>query len=865
MRKFSTIALAMLLMVSCSDHFISSEEYRTVVAEDLSEKVSFLDGRLDMASVLDQCSSEREREAMEFLYAYMPLGDIADYPSDLYLNAVRYSFRAQEELPWGDVVPEDLFRHFVLPVRVNNENLDRFREVVYDELSERVKGLSMYDAILEVNHWCHEKVIYTPSDARTSAPLASMKTAYGRCGEESVFAVAALRAVGIPARQVYTPRWAHTDDNHAWVEAWADGKWYYLGACEPEAKLNVAWFSSTALRALLMHSKVFGRYQGEEDVIDINDCFTEINVTSNYAPTERVRVKVTDDSGRPVEGAVVEYKIYNYSEFYSAITDHTDGDGVSTATFGLGDILVWCSKGEKYGFKKCSVKKGEASLTVVLDRESGEKFYEELDIVPPAAGKAELFITAEEMESNALRLDREDSIRALYTATFPGRESAADGDFEYLEAARGNWKEIEKVLNRKDVDPKMVRMLFNMVSLKDLRDTPSEVFLDFLTNCKYKGLFPEYVLNPRVANEILTPYRSFFMRERAGNAFGEEVTPSVIVEFVKRVKLADNYNMQRVPISPAGVYKMMAADRGSRDIFFVALCRSFDIPARKEEVSGKLQYHDGTHWIDVDLDGESDEGSVAQTGRVRLVYEGQKFIDDPKYDTHFTLSKIENGTPRLLHFNDKEGLEGTRSWKGLFNAPVSLDEGEYMLVTGTRMASGKVLATMTAFEVEDGETTDVKLVMREDAADLQVIGAMNPEDKFILKGSSSGEGLSEETSILATTGRGYFVLLFARSNHEPSNHAIRRIIDNVPEIPVILLFGSDSEYDKYLGRFPALPEGIHVGIDKSGGIRSAICKEMKLGDAEYPLYVVADTFGRIVYVAHGYDVTTAERISRMKF
>ena len=35
-------------------------------------------------------------------------------------------------------------------------------------------------------------------------------------------------------RQGYTPRWAHTDDNHAWVEAWVNGKWYFLGACEPE-------------------------------------------------------------------------------------------------------------------------------------------------------------------------------------------------------------------------------------------------------------------------------------------------------------------------------------------------------------------------------------------------------------------------------------------------------------------------------------------------------------------------------------------------------------------------------------------------------------------------------------------------------
>ena len=108
---------------------------------------------------------------------------------------------------WGKEIPDEVFRHFVLPIRVNNENLDDSRRVFYGELKDRVKGLPMKDAILEVNHWCHEKVVYRPSDARTSSPLASVKTAYGRCGEESTFTVAALRAVGIPARQVYTPRW----------------------------------------------------------------------------------------------------------------------------------------------------------------------------------------------------------------------------------------------------------------------------------------------------------------------------------------------------------------------------------------------------------------------------------------------------------------------------------------------------------------------------------------------------------------------------------------------------------------------------------------------------------------------------------
>ena len=69
------------------------------------------------------------------------------------------------------------------------------------------------------------------------------------CGEESVFLVNALRSVGIPARQVYVPRWSHCDDNHAWVELWCDGKWYFTGACEPLMILNKGWFTNASSRA----------------------------------------------------------------------------------------------------------------------------------------------------------------------------------------------------------------------------------------------------------------------------------------------------------------------------------------------------------------------------------------------------------------------------------------------------------------------------------------------------------------------------------------------------------------------------------------------------------------------------------------
>src|SRR5574344_2046621 len=392
--------------------------------------------------VLSGCAKEMTvNDAVSFLYEYMSIADKGDYSEDFFKANAEVALKARREMPWGKQLNDQLFKHFVLPVRVNNERLDDFRTMYYDTLKARVNGLSMHDAALEINHWCHEKVTYRPSDARTSSPLASMLNGGGRCGEESTFTVAAMRTVGIPARQVYTPRWAHTDDNHAWVEAWVDGKWFFLGACEPEAKLNVAWFSSTALRALLMHNRVFGYYKGSEDIIQRTKCFTEINVTANYAPVARLQVKVVDTEGKPVKGAKVEYKIYNYAEFYSAIKTVSDKNGLSSAILGKGDILIRAAKYETFGYVKARAGESDEAVTIVLDKKVGDLITEDIDIVPPVEGEAVVSLTDEETAANNARLHYEDSIRNQYVATF-AKQAKRSIWTDALIASRGNWIEI---------------------------------------------------------------------------------------------------------------------------------------------------------------------------------------------------------------------------------------------------------------------------------------------------------------------------------------------------------------------------------------------------------------------------------------
>lgn len=875
-----TLLFTLLVWTSCNNqqHFITDAAYRAEVENDFQAKQAALPNGNLFAVFNDQMTPE-EREALTFMYAYMPIGDITDYSGDFYLKNIRSSFQARNEMPWGDSIPEDIFRHFVLPVRINNGNLDESRMVFFDELKDRVKGLSLYDAVLEVNHWCHEKVIYTPSDGRTSSPLASVKTAYGRCGEESTFTVAALRSVGIPARQVYTPRWAHTDDNHAWVEAWVNGKWYFLGACEPEPVLNLGWFNGPAYRGMLMHTKVFGKYNGPEDVMERTDGYTEINVIDNYAPSAKAVITVTDANGKPVKDALVEFKIYNYAEFNSVARKKTDADGKCSLSAGKGDMLVWASKDGKFGYSKVSFGK-DGEVTIALNKKPGDVETIALDIIPPVDGSIPAEVTPEQKEANAKRLLEEDAIRNKYVATFYTEEKAEALAKElgidpmktedFMIGSRGNWMEIEKFLRETPAEKRAQAMaLLDVVSAKDLRDTPASVLTDHLNNTPavQSEWFNEYIMNPRVANEFLTPYKSFFAANIEPSLAKQAVeNPQALVDWVKNnVSINDALNAQRIPIMPMGVWKSRIADKGSRNIFFVAVARSLGIPARIEPVARKIQYFKDNAWVDVDF--EAAVQTTAKQGKVIASYQPIKALQDPKYYSHFTIAKVlPNGTLQTLNFerggNVDMGLGDT--WSGLLKKPLSMDEGNYMLVTGTRMANGSVLAEIEFFNVEADKTTPIQLEMRESKDEIQVIGNFNSENKF--KRADNGE----ETSLLATTGRGYYIVALLGSRQEPTNHAMRDIAAVKKELEdwgrgIVLLFPDEKGYKNFDPKeFGDLPGTITYGLDIDGAIQKEMATAMKLQNANtLPIFLIADTFNRVVFVSQGYTIGLGEQLMKV--
>ena len=139
---------------------------------------------------------------LQYLYGHMAAQDVLSVSVEVLAGYVQATLQALDQIDYLKTVPPEIFFPYVLYHRINSEQLDGSRDFLLEELLPHVQGKSMEQAALSVNYWCYAHATYTPADDRTLGPMAVLRRTLGRCGEESVLAVAALRSVGIPARQV---------------------------------------------------------------------------------------------------------------------------------------------------------------------------------------------------------------------------------------------------------------------------------------------------------------------------------------------------------------------------------------------------------------------------------------------------------------------------------------------------------------------------------------------------------------------------------------------------------------------------------------------------------------------------------------
>lgn len=833
----------------------------------------------ELFGIFNETISEDEQLALKYLFAYMPLNDLADYDGALFLAHVRQALHIRNAVPWGDRYPDLMFFHFVLPYRVNNENIENIRLQLFEEIYPRVQGRSMTDAILETNHWCHEKANYSGNDRRTASPLTLIRTALGRCGEQSTLAVSALRSIGIPARQCYTPLWAHCDSNHAWVEAWADGTWHFLGACEPEPRLDQGWFRRPARRAMLVHTRVVGSYPGPEEVTLATPWYSELNLLQNYAATKTLMVSVVDSFGNPVQ-AKVDLQLYNYAEFSTIVPMLTNVSGKVSVTLGLGDVFIFASASEGWGYAKCSIGQTD-EVNITLYKELPSKVSIVFAMVPPPDLpdlEVEL-VTEEEKSINDRMIKQEARIRADYESTFLSEEDAEALAVEcslpprrvgdVLRKARGNSREIAAFIREQSpVYGEWSLRLLEVLKEKDLTDTFRETLEDHLTfSMKVKGktdeeTFASYILNPRVDYEMITPFRAFFSHQ-----FGEAVkrnfaeNPHLLAELIEnKFELINDLTYYKGSATPAGSYRLMKGDRLARDVLFVAASRSAGIPARLEPIDKRPQYLSEGVWKDVrfsrpDASVDPSARIAIETGCVTWVKD-EESEEQAKYFHNFTVARFDNGTYHTLQYEFGK--------TDVFDDPFEMPAGHYRLTTGVRLEDGTALVYFHFFEVQPGQQCAVLLKFRKQQSEIPIIGVANL--------NREAESLSgEKHAVSKLTGKNGTFFAWIEPDREPSKHLLRELREMKEEwenlgVNIVCLVDEEKwNASLPLANDQKLPMNIWFGKEnKDYETLAAIDSSMSTEHAkQYPIVYAIDAENRIRYRWSGYKLGISKEAVNM--
>ena len=896
------------LQAYAETHFESRKKYFAPILSEIEAGLSLC--------------SEEETLLMKFFYGTMPLRDAGEYPFETFLGYVRHALWLRDNVDWCKKLPEDLFVHDVLYYRINSEDISDCRRFFYEQLKDRIVGLDEYQAAVEINYWCVEHATYEMADDRTAGPMTMYRSGKGRCGEESTFTVTALRSVGLAARQVYTPRWAHCDDNHAWVEVWVNGEWHFLGACEPEEKLDRGWFTGPAGQALLIHSRTFGDYAAgkREEVIGRDGAVVCHNVTASYTKTRKLRIQVRKQDNTPAAHAQVSVEILNMAEYFPAAVLETDEQGETSIRLGLGDIRLQARSEGKFVERYCNLAEdgvgaadADCAVTLVLkDSEAGMKdalsgvSAREWHLAKLCAPKEvvvrESVLSEEEVSRGTQRLadavklreERFDQLTRHAIAVHPEEE-------ERMRVAGENAEELTAFLE-KDDNPDRKKLLDSLTK-KDNKDLRAEVLEDHLSAKRgswSEDIHVQDLLCPRIWLEEIGAYRSYIcsvLTAQEQEAFASN--PELIWNYV-------NQNITYIPeeeyntlcASPIGCLKLKMGSAVSRTILFIAICRSLNIPARLDKSLMLPEYWaDGAFRVPV---------SRAQDSKGTLLLRnilGKEWI----YAQHWTLGRLEKDHFVTMNHAglvfEKETLE------------LLLPVGIYRLIAVKRLLNGDQEAAELLFAIEKEKQTELYMpdFEKTDGVMSWEKNSVPDESQNCRKLQNKNNSLREEIQscllrdILLQRADGTLcsleklvsgkrsILAFLEIGAEPTEHVLNEVLaleksakGNSKGIGCQLLFVLRQEKDlqhKTLQEVLALDAGSEIEIlyDISGGASDAnaaprtatgdtasgtLCgwqetaKRMRLAE-KLPVLAAVRPDGTGIYGSCGYHVGSVELMVRI--
>lgn len=795
--------------------------------------------------------SEPECFLTKYLYAHMPLSDVGAYSFETIESYAKHGAFLLENSDFLNDVPEEYFLQYVLAYRINSEDITDCRRFFYDKVAERVKGMNREQAVLEANNWCYEQATYRSTSIRTISPMTMYKSGFGRCGEESTFLTTILRSVGIPARQVYVPRWSHSDSNHAWVEVYLEDGWHFTGACEPKPIMDNGWFPYAASRAMVVHSRLFDTESStDEKVTERDGLAVLLNESDRYLKTVPFEVRVVGKDGTPIKDALVRFEIINSAEFFPVASLKTDEKGVCSINLGQGSvhIQVLFDGEERDMFADL---RNENTVTVSFDAKEYEKekwisYHIEAPESAFVAGN-ELTKEMDEAQNKKNAVGdkiRETRINSYFDAEYTESFKEYKNIYKTLCEAKGNFENIKRFLDGKyeGIGNKEKDMVLAGISGKDCRDISTEVLEDCLDAFRFRDKFDEetftyYLLSPRIMFEMATPFRKY-IRNNASKYESLVNEPEKLLEKLeKEFAYYPDKEYTTIFSVPEGMLKVGSGTKASLGILFCAILRTFGVPARIDMLYGEPQFFADGRFVYA-------RGAFEDTAELELVMADEK---EPLYEQNYTIGqKKEDGSYETIGAWDKRFEDG--------RLKLLLAAGEYRILTCERTASGSVVGKMLFVKLNKGDRKKFEISCK----------VLKRED-FITERNISGiEATNVKTGKTIDLCKQYSerfnLVMFVDPGKEPTEHVFNELLEisrmnGLPKcnMYIVLKDGTlpnDPTLVKILTTYPDA-EVLHADFETN---IPKVEKMTGVNGKNLPCIYVAENGDTSLYCCSGYNV-----------
>lgn len=633
-----------------------------------------------------------------------------------------YDWLIQHDYPENGSLSVNEYLSYIAKLTVSDERIEFYRDKMgQKELYEiREKYPDMMDRVRALNLWSKKYLTFESTSGRDLSPLDILyKTNVGRCEESQIIFVAAARCIGIPARPAFTPWWAHIDNNHAWAEVLINGKWYYLGACEPEYDLNRSWFTDLIDKAVLVVSE--GAFPDpSEEVLIKGRYMSYINSTALYQTGEDRNRKITvhcKKNGKPVPEAIVQVMVYNWGSLRSLVGVRTDSLGSKTITTGQGALFLLADADSLFDLQFIPESTNDTMVVLNIDQNRFNEFQCRMTYPKPVQHK---WNSSPEYEKERDRIHQAyaDIIKQQNSIPLPA-DIPADSLIEVIwKKCRFN-KDSFADFYRKNKPEKEFLSLINEFDKKyfyQVSEKQYELAYQLWKDIQKSGLMLEQDLKINILSQD-TAYEELPMKRPPKSLLKwRKLTSQAKVKAIS-AWMKKKFNTSAPEKAIAGQFSFHYAlqldylnDPQFR-MLMVSLCRWNLLPADMVDLPGVIGVNIDNKWQyynyikDEFLNEENETEKPSTAGRIELSFSDENDQVIKMKENEILITVYDGG-----YFYTSENQPKLNS-EGVYTA--ELQKGHYQLQVGYRLNGEETRYQLFPLDIKDQQVITKKIVLND--------------------------------------------------------------------------------------------------------------------------------------------------------